>query len=159
MEWLQEHRIINSWLGLIHTGFALAAMVFGAVVLIKPKGDKKHVQLGYLYVWSMSLMNLTAFGIYNFGSFSLFHGFAIFSLITLAAGIYPAIKKSKGWYPRHFYFMSWSVVGLFCAFWSEIGTRLLDMQYFWWTVLVASLLTVGIGALIIHRNAKKLNLI
>ena len=125
MDWLQEHRIIHSWLGLIHTVFALASMIFGAVVLIKPKGDKKHMQLGYLYVWSMILMNLTAFGIYNFGCFSLFHGFAVFSLITLAAGIYPTIKKSKGWYPRHFYFMSCSVVGLFFTLVDDVAIRLL----------------------------------
>lgn len=156
MEWLQELRIVHSLFGLVHTILAVAAMVFGSVVLLRPKGDKRHVRIGYAYFWSMIFMNLTAFGIYNFGGFSLFHGFAIFSLLTLAAGVYPAVKRSMGWYPRHYYFMSWSVVGLYCAFWSEVGTRLLDMQYFWWAVMLASLLTAGIGAVVIQVNAKKL---
>lgn len=157
MKWYQEFGFVHSGLGIIHTILAILAMVLGTVVLLRPKGSKRHIQLGYAYFWSMILMNLTAFGIYNFGGLSLFHGFAIASLTTLAAGVYPAYKKSKGWYPRHYYFMSWSVVGLYCAFWSEVGTRLLNMQFFWWVVLLASILTAAIGAIVIKHNAKKLN--
>jgi len=158
MDWITKFNIVHSGLGLIHTILAILAMVFGSIVLLKPKGTIFHKRLGYLYFWSMVFMNGTAFGIYNFGGFSLFHGFAIFSLVTLFAGIYPVLKKSKGWFYRHYYFMSWSVVGLYCAFWSEVGTRMLNMAYFWWAVMLASLLTALIGGLIIHTKAKKLSI-
>lgn len=156
MEWLLEFKIVHGWLGLVHTLLAIAAMVFGTVVILKPKGNTWHIRIGYAYFWSMILMNLTAFGIYNFGRPSLFHGFAVFSLITLIAGIYPAFKRYKNWYPRHYYFMSWSVVGLYCAFWSEVGTRLFEMKYFWWAVMLASILTAALGAIVIQFNARKL---
>ena len=52
--------------------------------------------------------------------------------------------------------MSWSVVGLYCAFWSEVGTRFVkNMQDFWWAVAIATFLTAFVGALIIHKNKKK----
>ena len=31
--------------------------------------------------------------------------------------------RKANWFQAHFYFMSWSVVGLYAALWSEIGTR------------------------------------
>jgi len=156
MDWLAEIHLINSVLGLVHTLFAVAAMVFGTVVLAKPKGTSAHVKIGYAYVGSMVFMNLTALGIYNFGSLSLFHGFVVVSLLTLGLGIYPALKRTHNWYFKHYYFMSWSVVGLYCAFWAEVGTRLLNMQYFWWIVMAATMLTAAIGGFIIQYKAKSL---
>ena len=75
------------------------------------------------------------------------------------AGIIPALFRTKNWYTHHFYFMSWSVVGLYAALWSEVGTRFVrNMQEFWWTVALATLITVAIGVRIINKQAKKLNL-
>ena len=55
--------------------------------------------------------------------------------------------------------MSWSVVGLYCAFWAEIGTRFVgNMKEFWWMVAAATMITSLIGSRIINREAKKLNL-
>lgn len=151
--------IIHSTVGLFHTLTAIFAMIFGLMVIFKKKGTKSHKVIGYLYVIMMILLNVTSFFIVNFGGFSLFHFFAIFSLLTVLAGIIPAYRKSKGWYVKHYYFMSWSVVGLFSAFWAEVGTRFVgNMQEFWWMVALASGLTAFIGAIIINREAKKLNL-
>lgn len=148
--------MIHSTIGLIHTIFALLAMALGGVVLLKTKGTQSHVRIGYAYVVSMIGVNGTAFAIYNFGGFSIFHAFALISLGALLAGVIPAIRKSKGWYPRHFYFMNWSVVGLYCAFWSETGTRLLEGRHFWWVVALATLATAMVGMVIINRKAKVL---
>ena len=55
--------------------------------------------------------------------------------------------------------MSWSVVGLYCAFWSEVGTRFVNnMEEFWWAVMIATFLTAFLGSKIINKNAKKLNI-
>ena len=160
METLQELRIVHSYMGLFHTLVAVSAMVFGALVFLNSKGTRKHKRLGYAYVVSMLVMNLSSFTLFNFGGFSLFHGFAVISLITLGMGIVPAMrKKQKNWFTRHFYFMNWSVVGLYCAFWAEVGTRLVEMRYFWWTVALATFLTAMVGARLINREAKKLKLV
>lgn len=160
MDFLDQFQIINSWTGFFHTVVAILAMTLGTVVLIGKKGTLRHKRIGYAYVVSMLLLNATAFGIYNFGGFSLFHGFAIVSLAALAAGIIPALRrKSPKWYRSHFYFMSWSVVGLYCAFWAETGVRFFDMRYFWWIVMLATMLTSMIGAIVINREAKKLKLV
>ncbi|GHE58082.1 DUF2306 domain-containing protein [Roseivirga thermotolerans] len=150
--------MIHSTIGLFHTAMAFLAMATGATVIFMRKGTKRHKQWGYIYVTSMLLLNGSAFFIYNFGNRpSLFHLFALISLATLVAGIVPAItKKHKNWYPRHFYFMSWSVVGLYCAFWAETGTRLLNGQHFWWAVAIASTSTALVGKVFIDREAKKL---
>lgn len=151
--------IIHSYNGLFHTITAVLAMVFGLMVVFKKKGTKTHKRLGYIYTVLMILLNVTSFFIVNFGGFSLFHFFAIISLLTVLAGVVPAYRKSKGWYVKHFYFMSWSVVGLYSAFWAEVGTRFVgNMQEFWWMVALASGLTAFIGSIIIKRQAKKLNL-
>ncbi len=159
MEFLEKLYITDSWLGLFHTVTAIMAMIFGTIVLLGKKGTQKHRKIGYVYVVNMLLLNVSAFGIYNFGGPSLFHVFALISLVTVFMGLIPAIKKNNSkWYGRHFYYMCWSVVGLYCAFWAEIGTRLLDIRYFWWAVLLATLLTSFAGARMIKREARRLNL-
>jgi len=150
--------IIHSAIGWFHTILAILAMVTGIVVILNKKGSNFHKKVGYIYVVSMLLMNLSSFFIINFGGFSIFHFFALVSLATVFGGIIPAIRRTKNWYGYHYYFMSWSVVGLYCAFWSEVGTRFVrNMQEFWWAVLLATLITVFIGNHIMNKEAKKLN--
>ncbi len=107
----------------------------------------------------MLFLNISSFFIVNFDGFSIFHFFAIVSLATIVAGITPVYFKTKNWYVKHFYFISWSVVGLYCAFWSEVGVRFLrNMKDFWWMVAIVTFLTAFIGAILINKEAKKLNL-
>jgi len=150
---------IHSNIGLFHFIISVLALITGTVVLLNTKGTRLHKQIGYIYVSSMLLLNLSSFFIINFGGFSIFHFFAIFSLLTIFGGMIPTIKKKKNWFGYHFYFMSWSVVGLYAALWSEIGTRFTNsMKDFWWVVALATFLTIAIGARIINKQAKKLNL-
>lgn len=151
--------IIHSNIGLFHFIMSLLALVAGTVVLLKAKGTLIHKRIGYVYVISMLLLNLSSFFIISFGGFSIFHFFAIISLLTIFGGMIPTIRKGKKWFGYHFYFMSWSVVGLYAALWSEIGTRFTNsMKDFWWIVALATFITVSIGARIINKNAKKLKL-
>lgn len=158
METLEKLHIINSGVGLFHTICAILAIIFGTLVLVNKKGTKKHKRLGLVYITNMLLLNTTAFGIYNFGKFSMFHAFAILSLGSIIMGIIPIIRRKGNWFKRHFYLMSWSVVGLYCAFWAEIGVRFFDMKFFWWVVMLATAATSAIGAIIINKEAKKLEL-
>lgn len=157
MDFLERLHIIHSYTGLFHTIAAVLSMVFGTAVLLNKKGTLKHRRMGRVYGISMLLMIVSAFAIYNFGGFSLFHGFALVSLVTLVLGMVPVLrKKHPNWYARHYYFMAWSVVGLYCAFWAELGVRFFDMRYFWWVVMLATGLTAGIGSFYIRKEATKL---
>lgn len=154
MEYLKEYHIVHHTLGLVHTLIALAAMAIGAYVLVLPKGNRKHRMVGYAYTIAMLLVNATAFGIYTWGRPSLFHGFAAFSTVTVIIGVWKAYKKNgEHWLASHYYFMTWSVVGLYCAFWAEVGTRLFDMRYFWWAVMLATVATSAIGGYWIRRKS------
>ncbi len=155
---LEEYHLIHSYLGLIHTVLALLAMATGTIVILGRKGTAGHKLTGYAYAAAMLGLNGTALGIYNFGSFNLFHIFAIVSLLTLLGGLVPAWRRSQGWLGRHYYFMSWSIVGLYCAFWAEVGVRFFDMRYFWWVVMIATAGTAAVGAIVINRERQKLSL-
>lgn len=146
-----------STLGYIHLFFAIVAMLTGLVVVFNTKGTLLHKRIGYVYVANMLALNISSFFISNFNGFSIFHFFAIVSLVTIFGGMYPALKRSKNWLNKHYYFMAWSVVGLYCAFWSEVGTRFVrNMRDFWWVVAIATFLTAFLGAYFINKNAKRL---
>jgi uncharacterized membrane protein len=143
-----------STLGLIHTALAVLAMCLGGWVLLRPKGDQLHRRIGYAYALTMLLTNATALSMYQMtGRFGPFHWFAVVSLFSLSMGIGSAYaKRGPGWFHRHYTYMGWSVVGLYAAFWSELGTRVLPMRQFWMGVVGATLLTVLVGAILIERN-------
>ncbi|WP_370391399.1 DUF2306 domain-containing protein [uncultured Winogradskyella sp.] len=154
MNYLNE--IIQNGIGWFHFITSVVALITGLVVILNPKGTLFHKRIGYIYVVSMLSLNVSSFFIVNFGGFSLFHFFAIVSLVSIAGGMLPTLQKKENWLSYHYYFMSWSVVGLYCAFWSEIGTRFVgNMKEFWWMVMLATALTAAVGGAIIHTKAKK----
>ncbi|MEY3500650.1 MAG: hypothetical protein RL308_2319 [Bacteroidota bacterium] len=118
--------IVTGATGLIHLISSIIALVTGLLVLTTTKGTTRHKKIGYIYVVSMVVLNLTAFMIYSlFGKFGIFHWFAILSFLTLLLGIYPVLVKNfKNYLLVHFNYMYWSVVGLYCAFCAEILTRI-----------------------------------
>lgn len=151
--------MIHSTLGFIHTASALLAMVTGALVIVNPKMGTLHKRLGYGYVVSMLLLNSTAFQIYHlFGRFGPFHILAIMSLICVLGGIIPALARQhvRNWLHWHYYFMTWSVVGLYAAFWAELFTRTLPMGQFWPVVLGATGVTSWLGSYFIRKHATRL---
>lgn len=142
-------------LGGLHTTLAVVALVTGAVVLLRRKGGTSHRRLGWVYAASMLGLNITAFGLYElFGGFGPFHAAALLSLLTVVMGVLPAWKRQPRyqWVERHYYWMTWSYVGLLAAAASEAITRLPESP-FWWMVLVATLGVVLIGRVLINRNA------
>lgn len=148
----------HSTIGLVHLISAFFAMATGAIVLLNTKGNIFHKRVGYVYVASMLVLNITAFMIYHlFGRFGPFHVLAGISLASVASGFVPALfrRRFPNWIYTHYYFMSWSVVGLYAAFWSETFSRTLPMKQFWLVVMVATVVTTIIGAYLIRRNAAR----
>lgn len=146
----------SGW-GLTHLVAANAALFFGTLVIAMRKGTPRHKLAGWFYVTTMLITNGSSFWLNNFGGFSVFHAFAIFSLVTVAVGFYQVANKRKGWLIRHVGWMSGSVVGLYAALAAEISVRLFPAQVFWWVVMVASLAVGIVGVYLILRfQAKKL---
>ncbi|MBO0952566.1 DUF2306 domain-containing protein [Fibrella forsythiae] len=150
--------MFHSTTGLVHLLAALVALVSGSTVLLRPKRGRFHKRAGYVHLTSM-LLNLTALLIYHlFGRFGPFHWLAVLGLLCLTGGMVPALLRSRinSWIYWHYYFMSWSVVGLFAAFWSETLTRDLPVGQFWPLVLLATLVTAMAGSFLIRRYAPRL---
>lgn len=127
------YNFVNTSLGWFHLVSALIAMVAGAYVLFKPKGTKRHKQIGYIYVTSMILVCGSALGIYNLtGKFGVFHILAFVGFATLIAGMIPILLKSIKREHRvfHLWFMYYSVLGLYSAFASELIVRVPDKPFY-----------------------------
>jgi uncharacterized membrane protein len=144
--------------GAFHAALGIAALGFGALVLLRAKGTKSHRLWGRVYVLSMVALNATALMIYDlYGRFGPFHVAALISLTTIAAGFVPVFARRPrvGWTQMHGTFMGWSYVGLFAAFQSEIAVRIPGVG-FGWPVAVATGLSVLLGAMLIHTRIPRI---
>lgn len=145
--------VVHSTTGLFHVIMALVAMITGTIVIIKSKGTRLHVAIGYTYFFSMLTMNLSSFMLYGLlGHFGPFHVAAIISLLTLLGGMIPIFfrKKITAWQRVHGTFMYYSVVGLYAAFFSEILTRI-PGQSFSGMVILASVGVTIMGVILFNK--------
>lgn len=126
-----------SVIGTIHLVASVASIVLGATVLGQgSKGGRRHRQVGWAYVLAMLTVNATAFMLYGlFGGFGPFHVAAIISLTGIIAGVLAALSARKARVAHegiirshrvemHFWWMTFSYVGLIAALASEAITRL-----------------------------------
>lgn len=146
--------IYSSNVGLFHLIVSILALIFGSWVIFTEKGTAIHRKIGYFYTVCMLLVNITALMIYRLtGSFGLFHIFAIYGLITVSIGVGVAIirKPVKNWLTYHFYFMYWSVVGLYAAFAAEVSVRVPSTP-FWWMVGISAGIVSIIGTIIYMKK-------
>jgi uncharacterized membrane protein len=113
-----------SMLGAAHGAAAIAALVFGSIVLMQQKGTPAHRALGAAFVAAMIATNLTALGVYRItGQFGPFHALALVSLVTVARGVIVALRRRPGWLVTHYYCMAWSYVALLSAAAAEAIAR------------------------------------
>ncbi|MDX1905891.1 MAG: DUF2306 domain-containing protein [Bacteroidia bacterium] len=146
--------MIHHLTGSIHTLAAVIALITGAWVILRPKGGLRHRQAGYVYAAAMLIVNLTAFMIYDlWGRPGPFHVAALVSVVTLILGLRAAWQQREGWFVRHYYWMAWSVVGLYGAFVAEMGVRLVPMRSFWAAVLLSVTFVMMTGSWLIKRHA------
>jgi len=159
--------MIHDLTGLIHTLAALMAILVGAVVFLRPKGGLWHRRLGYVYSLCMLTVAVTSFTIYRLtGRFNFLHGAAIASSISVGFGFGHAFlrKPKEMWYGLHFYWMSWSFVGLLAALVAEISTRIAlpffvakfghsYLAGFWCVVGLATLMVVLVGRQLVNKHS------
>jgi uncharacterized membrane protein len=161
-------------LGAVHLTSAIASLGTGAaVLLLTTKGSRRHRLAGWAYAVSMLVLNITALMIYRlFGGFGPFHVAAIVSMVTLVLGIVSAIqaRRARGrrdpatrarWVERHYYWMTYSYVGLAAAAVAEIVTRFPATRpragqgaMFAAAVGVASVVVFLVGAYLVKRHAR-----
>jgi len=138
--------LIHSTTGFFHVATALGAMVLGTLVLVRKKGTPFHRFLGYGYFYSMLAMNISSFALTGLtGSFGPFHVAAVSSLLTLIAGIIPAIRRkpARKWIMIHGTFMYFSVVGLYAAFFSELFTRIPHQPFYTMVFMATAGVTIA----------------
>lgn len=129
-------------------------MLFGAFIFLNIKGTLRHKILGYGYVISMALLNISAMFIYDLlGHFGPFHVAALISFVTLVGGYVPAYRrKPKGaWLQYHYYLMCWCYAGLVAAAASEVMTRLPSAPFFP-AVAGASFAIFAVSGWLIYRR-------
>ncbi len=166
-----------STLGVVHLVASVASIMLGAIILAQsPKGGRQHRQLGWAYVVAMLMVNGTAFLIYRlFGGFGPFHVAAIISLTGIVAGVLAGrrarvARLANQQFLRsnrvevHYWWMTFSYVGLVAALASEAITRVPALRaiggggaMFGAAVGGATALVFAIGSyLIVTRRARSL---
>jgi uncharacterized membrane protein len=90
-------------LGWVHFIACLAALVVGALVLLRPKGTAVHRRRGRIYAGLIVLASITALGIYRTGVFFFPHWFGVAALIAVALGVTAAHFQwpRTGWVHLH----------------------------------------------------------
>jgi uncharacterized membrane protein len=139
-------------LGTFHVASAVLALVAGCVIVLQQKGGGVHRRWGWTYAGAMVALNLSALMLYRLtGTFGPFHVAALFSLLTIVAGLVPARQRGRGWMHRHAYWMAGSYVGLWAALAAELTTRV-DGLPFWATAAWTSFAVFAVGAALVGRN-------
>ena len=147
--------VLHSPISVVHLGAVLLAVASGTAVLRLPKGTARHRRLGWVYVASLSLGLVTAFGIYAlFGRFGIVHWGAVGSAGALALGTGAALGRRvlPGWQRWHYLGMGASVVGLYAALVVESTYRLFPVAWFWWSTLGPAGAVLAVGAGLLRRH-------
>ena len=142
-----------------HTLFGVVALVSGAFVLLRRKGDTLHRISGWIYAVSMLLLCVGSFWIQDstpfFQGLGPFHVAASVSLVTLLFGLW-SVRFSRGSAASraagHVQSMVWSYVGLVMATGSHliepIGGALRTLGMGGSGVLIATFLCWGLPPLV-----------
>ncbi|MEM0961659.1 MAG: DUF2306 domain-containing protein [Bacteroidota bacterium] len=103
----------------VHTLLGVVALVTGATVLVRRKGDRMHRLVGRVYAVTMATLCLLSFGLRDttpmFAGYGPFHVAAVISLVTVTAGVVVAWRRRPGWLEGHYQWMTWSYIGLVMA--------------------------------------------
>ena len=143
--------------GAIHTALAMSGIAIGLFQFLRPKRGPLHRARGYAFVYAMLIADGAAMLVYQFtGQFNILHIGAIMNLICIVAAIIPVLRQPRppNWKIQHYYWMSWSYVGLLTAAATELAVRtshLATQQQAWAVTAAMSVLVTSIGYVIIHR--------
>lgn len=139
----------------IHICAALTALILGPAVLYRRRRDRLHRRLGYVWVGTMAILALSSFAIpSHFTSFGLgpLHGFAVWTLWSLWAGVRHAIRRNREAHEavfRSLYTNGLLVAGAFTFLPGRTVNRTVfgEASDWGWAVIVAVLIVVLIRVL------------
>ena len=144
--------------GAIHATLASAAIVLGIVQFLRRKGDSLHRAVGYGYVYAMLIGDGAAMLVYQFtGKLNILHFGVITSLVCIAFGMWPVLRSPRrpNWRTKHYYWISWSYVGLLAAAATELVVRtgpFASHRQAWAATAAVTLAVTFAGYVIINRN-------
>lgn len=146
----------------VHALAASYSALFGAVQLIRRKGDPAHRLLGRIWVATMVITCVSSFGIRSTGSFGPLHLLAAWTLGTVVLG---PIMARRGHVKAHAFFMVASCLGLLGALVGVIAlpARLLPQLAMhhpvlfgtWLLIVVASVACVVSGVIVALSPARR----
>ncbi len=119
---------VRSPAGAAHLGAASLALVLGAVVFLRRKGDRAHRAAGALFSAALLAVNLSALSMYAMsGGFNMFHALAILSLAALVPGVvmiyvYKRTRNSEH-LATHAECMAWAYYGVAGAGFAQAISR------------------------------------
>ena len=143
--------------GAIHTVLAMLGIVVGLIQLLRPKRGSGHRARGYAFVYAMLVADGAAMLIFQFtGKFNILHAGAIVNLVFVVLAVVPVLRtpRSPNWKNQHYYFMSWSYVGLLAAAATELVVRTVHLStrgQAWTVTAVTTILVTAIGYVLIER--------
>jgi len=119
-----------TWTGWLHTLACCYALISGGVLLWRAKGGGAHRRQGRRYLGAMVLANLTALGIYQIGSFNVFHVLALCTLASLAIAFASARWRKPGryWLRIHLSAILFSYYQLIGGLVNEVFVRVPALQ-------------------------------
>jgi len=83
-------------LGAFHTAFALVALIFGFIALVRYKEISPRNRSGLAYIVTTAITAATSLGIYQHGGFGFQHVLAILTLVALGIGTLGALATLFG---------------------------------------------------------------
>ncbi|SRR6056297_3986942 len=144
---------------LFHTLVSITALLSGGVIFFFTKGTALHRKIGLTYVLMMALSLSTSFFIYEmFEGFGPFHVMSFISILTISIGMYFPLfgRNVSGWPIHHYFWMSYSYVGLWMALMSHF------IEYFppGWSGFLKACVAWGVpyllGSAVIFANKERM---
>jgi uncharacterized membrane protein len=129
-----------SAMGWIHTIACLIALAAGGYVLAGRKGTRRHRRIGWWYVMSMLVLNLSILAVYNFdivpgagqgpGRFGIFHWMTLATLLATVLAVIGAVRQrhSRVWAHVHAQAMLFSYYMLVGGLINELAVRILPLR-------------------------------
>ena len=143
--------------GAIHSVLAMLCIAVGLIQLLRPKRGPGHRARGYAFVYAMLVADGAALLVFQFtGKFNILHAGAIVNLLCVIAAVVPVLRtpRPQNWKNLHYYWMSWSYVGLIAAAATELVVRTVHLGtrgQAWAVTAAMSVLVTTIGYILINR--------
>jgi uncharacterized membrane protein len=143
--------------GAIHATLAMFGIVAGLAQFLRPKRGAGHRARGYAFVYAMLVADAAALMMFQFtGRFNMLHVGAIANLLCVIAAVIPVLRNPRpsNWKYLHYYWMSWSYVGLMAGAATQLVVRTVHLAgrgQAWTVTAVMTILVTAIGFILIIR--------